>query len=84
MDCRISTETLRGLDIPYYNRYDSPLTKGGEKVGASVLFQMSEEGRNQEPAERYLEEQKAGDAWSLSVLRNQGIPNRQKLAYSLL
>jgi hypothetical protein len=55
--------------------------KGGEIHGAGVLLQMPEEGGNEEPAERYLEEQKASDTRNLSILWNQGIPNWQGLIH---
>jgi len=68
-----------GLDSPYYNGYDSALREGGEIHGAGILLQMSDKEGDQEPAERYFEEQKAGDTWDLSSLRYQTIPNRQGL-----
>jgi len=74
---------LKGLDSLYYNRYDSALMEGGETHGAGLLLQMPEEGGNQEPPERYLEEQKASNARKLPILRNQGIPNRQGLIGSV-
>ena len=73
----------KGLDSLYYNRYDSALMEGGVTNGTGVLLQVPEEGGNQEPAERYLEKQEAGDAWNLSSLRNQAIPNRQELIGSV-
>jgi len=61
----------------YYNRYDSASMKGGEPHGAGILLQMSDKEGDQEPAERYLKEQKAGNTRNLSILWNQSIPNRQ-------
>jgi len=40
---------------------------------------MSDKEGDQEPAERYFEEQEASDTWDLSSLRYQTIPNRQRL-----
>jgi hypothetical protein len=57
--------------------------EGGVTNGAGVLLQMPEEEGDKEPAERYPEKQEAGDAWNLSILRNQAIPNRQELIGSV-
>ena len=53
--------------------------KGGEIHDTGVLLQMPDKERDQEPAERHLEEQETGNAWNLSSLWYQTIPNRQGL-----
>jgi len=58
--------------------------KGGERYGTGVLFQMPEESGDEEPAERYLEEQETSDTWKLSILWNQGFPNWQGLIHLYL
>ena len=77
----ISLRNTKSLDSLYYNRYDSALMKGGEIDGASILLQMPEEGGNEEPPERHLEEQEASDTRNLSIMWNQGIPNWQGLIH---
>jgi hypothetical protein len=44
--------------------------KGGEINGTGVLLQMPEKGGDEEPAERHLEEQEAGNTWNLSIMWN--------------
>jgi hypothetical protein len=45
---------------------------------------MPEKGGDEEPAERYFEEQETSDTRNLSILWNQGIPNWQGLAHYML
>jgi hypothetical protein len=44
--------------------------KGGEIHGTGVLLQMPKKGGDEEPTERYLEEQETSNTWNLSIMWN--------------